>query len=95
MPNQDQTMSLIRAALMFVGNMLIAKGLLSSGDASVLATAVVAGLGAIFTAWPIIWGLLSHSHDAMIHAVNAADNGRKVVDKSSPSPMVETASPLK
>jgi len=91
MPNQDQTMSLVRALLMFVGNMLVAKGVLSSADAPVVETAIITGLGAAVTAGPIVWGVIAHTHTAMIQAVNAANNGAKVVLDTTPAPVVNVA----
>lgn len=78
---------------MFVGNMLIAKGVVSSADAGVLTTAIVTGLGAIVTAWPIIWGIVAHSKAAMIQSVNSADNGVKVVAATATA--VTVTAPLK
>ena len=91
MLNQDQWNSLIRALSTFIGGLLVTKGVISASDSTVLTTALITLAGAIITAAPAIWGVMSHTQTAQIAAVNNdKTNGRKVVDESSTSPMVTT-----
>ena len=69
------------------------KGLIPSGDQSVLANdlvTLVSGLVAAGLAW---YKSRQHTQTALIAAVNNADNGVKVVSNASPGPAVDAPIP--
>lgn len=78
-------------------------GLINQGDATGLGAAVsqigtglvsvVTGVSAIVTIVAPIFGMLSQTMKSKIQAVNAEDNGVKVVAASTPAPTV--SAPLK
>lgn len=77
--NNEQWLSLLRSVLQWIGVSLAAKGVISSADATVLATSAIGLISAVLTFGPALWGIWARSHDAMIKSVNAADNGVTVV----------------
>ena len=83
-------LSLASAAAMWAAN----KGLIPSADVPTIANdlmfLVFAGV-AVATGW---YKRNQHTQTAQITAVNDADNGRKVVDESSPSKQVDAPRPV-
>lgn len=70
-------------------------GVIPSSDQATIINAIVALALYAITFIVLPWfKSLSHTASAQIAAVNNAENGRKVVDNSSPSPMVTTAKPV-
>ena len=81
--NQEQWNSLIRGVIIFLAGILVSKGYISAADSAVLVTASLSLVGAVAAIGPIVWGIVSRSHAAMIKSVQAADNGVDVVKAGS------------
>ncbi len=86
-PSGDQLTGALRTILAAAGGYAVAKGWIDAGTATTLA----GGIAILLT---FVWSYISHSQTSMIHAVNAADNGVKVVPATSPSPQVDAPIPL-
>ncbi len=86
-PNGDQLTGALRTILAAIGGIAVGKGWIDADTAAALG----GGIAILLTA---IWSYVAHSQTAQIRAVNAADNGVKVVPATSPSPQVDAPIPL-
>ena len=73
LPNTDQVLSLVRAALVIVGTILTTKGVVSVADWTTYT-------GAILMIVPPIWGLFAHTNSAQIATVAAMPGATIHVD---------------
>jgi hypothetical protein len=79
MPTGDQLMGILRAFIPGVVALATYYGLGNSADDTIVATMIATGIVAV-------WSNHTNSQTSMIHSVNAADNGVKVVANTTPAP---------
>jgi len=66
-----------------------AHGLIPVADESVITNDIVSGVGVALMALFMIAKMRAQTKNALIKAVNAGDNGAKVVPESSPTPPID------
>ncbi len=102
-PIKSVITSMLLVGATAVTTWLVKVGIIDSADQAAVTGYIVTGGGIAIMAAIVWWKSYSNTKAAMIaaippndliKAVNDAPNGRKVVDASSPSPMVTTAKPL-